>query len=91
MIAVQHPPIDDVIKRKSSLDLVSVSVADAAQINIRLDDETVAGLILIAQVLSDRDHSRAYLVTQDDRIRLQITMDAGMLLAGTNNLDVGET
>ena len=88
MVALEHSLVNHVVLGQSTLDLVTVGIVHAAYIDVGLDDETIAHAILMAQVLAHTDDSENHFVTQHHRVGLHIAVDARVLLAQPDDLDV---
>ena len=89
-VAGQHPLVDDIVQRQAALDLVAVGVAHAVHEHIGLDGEAVADVILLAQVFAHADHGHGDFVAQRDRVGAHVAVDARVLLAQSDDFDVGE-
>ena len=91
VVAAQGALVNQAIFREAALDHVAVGRAHAILLDVGLDDQPVAGLVLLAQLLTDRHHRHRDLVAQHHRLLADVTEDARVLLAQLNHFDVGKT
>ena len=90
VVAVEDALVDDVVARQPALDFIAIGVANVIHEDVRLDGEAVADVVLVAQVLAHTDHRHRDLVAQCDRVGVHVAVDARVLFAQLDDLDVGE-
>ena len=88
MIAVQNALVNHVIKRETTLDLITVSVTNPIHKDISLDNKAITRLVLIFQVFTNAYHGHCHFMPQHDRVFLHIAVDAGMVFTLANDFDV---
>jgi hypothetical protein len=77
--------------REATLQDVAVGQAHALVIDVGLDDETLAGLVAILEVVADPQHGEGDFVAQHHWIGLHVAAaQAGVSLPGLDDLGIGE-
>ena len=69
VVAVEHALVDDGVFGKAAVDFVAVGAVFAVVEDVGLDDEAVADLVLVLQVLADGHDGDAHFVAQHDGCR----------------------
>jgi hypothetical protein len=91
VVAVEHAPVDDAVFREAALQLIAVGVGFAADVDVGLHDVAVAGRVLGAQIFAGGNDCQRHFVAKHDGLLFHAAVDARVLFAGADHLDVRET
>jgi len=83
--------VQDCILRETSLKRKTVTIANTAFVDIRLDNKTISYVIMALQILAHTYHGKHHFMTWYGRIFPKVSGDARMFFTKPDQFNIGWT